>query len=180
MFPIDLSRAVAALGLGVVLLSGCASRPPVEASGQHADSVVSAPSVTQWLDQLDTVDAMDMPAVRKQLEQIDKTASADQLFMYGALNQRLQDYDAWAVARDAFQNLQENEILPKELRQLAGILRQYNQSRINGHARYRKALDERTELQAGLQQAEAEKIELEQKIRALTELETAISTRQEE
>ncbi len=175
-----MSRAIASILIISALISGCVAQPPVDTSSQYAASVVAPPPVGEWFDQLDAVDAMDSSEVVTQLEKVDKTAGANQLFYYGALKQKLPDYGAWTVARDAFQNLQDNQTLTREQRQLAGILREYNQNRINGYSRYNKLLNERIDLQEGLSQAEDEKRQLEQKIQALTELETAISTRQEE
>lgn len=175
-----MSSALAAILVGIALLSGCVAQPPVESTKQDTENVISAPTVEQWLDQLEEVESMDTTEVMRQLELIDKTTSASQLFYYGILNQRLQNYGAWTVARDAFQQLQEDQTLTKQQRQLAAVLREYNQSRINGHARYATLLKEQSALQDGLNQAETEKRQLEQKIQALTELETTISTRQED
>lgn len=133
-----------------------------------------------WLDQLDGLAEMDTPEVRRQLAIVDKSASVNQLFYFGALNQQLHEYGAWTVARDAFQALQENQSLPIQQRQLAGILRRYNQLRINAYSRYNTLRNEQSALKESLGQAESEKQQLEQKIQALTEVETAISTRQED
>lgn len=180
MFPYYMPRALAAILLGASILCGCVAQPPVESSRQDTASVISTPSVEEWLDQLETVGTMDTAEVMKQLEIVDKTAGSSELFYFGVLNQQLQNYGAWTVARDTFQSLQENQALSKQQRQLAGILRVYNQSRINGQFRYTTLLNEQTALQEGLSKAEAEKRQLEIKIQALTELETAISTRQED
>lgn len=123
---------------------------------------------------------MDTAEVTERLAQVDKPAGSDELFYYGLLNQELQAYGAWTVARDTFQSLQENEALPKDLRQLAGIFRQYNQSRINGYVRQQELAGQTTELQENLGRVENEKRQLEQKIQAITALEAAISTRKEE
>jgi hypothetical protein len=162
------------------MLSGCVVQPSVDSSKGEVTTIVSKSSIEQWLDQLDAVEEMDTPEVMQQLEKVDKSAGGTQLFYYGALNQRLQNYGAWTVARDTFQMLQENQSLPRDQRQLAGLLRQYNQSRINGYSRYNTLLDEQTGLRERLSRTENEKRQLEQKIQALTELETAISTRQED
>lgn len=147
---------------------------------QEIEGAARISEVEDWLDQLEAVEEMDPPEVVRQLEIVDKSASVDQLFYFGALNQRLQDYGAWTVARDTFQMIQKNQSLHTQQRQLAGILRLYNQSRINGYSRYNTLLNEQTALRESLTRSEREKQQLEQKIRALTELETAISTRQED
>jgi DNA repair exonuclease SbcCD ATPase subunit len=175
-----MSRALTSILLGAAILSGCVAQPPVDTSAEKTTSVISRSPIDDWLDQLNAVENMSPSEVMQQLEAVDKTANDDQLFYYGALNQTLQSYGAWTVARDTFQLLQEKQTLPKEQRQLANLLRQYNQSRINGHSRYNTLLDEQTELRERLSRAENEKRQLEEKIEALTELETAISTRQED
>lgn len=173
-------RALASILIGAVMLTGCVAQPPIDTSRQDVTSTIRSPSVEEWLDQLGAVEAMKPAEVQDALEVVDKTASESELFYYGALNQRLQSYGAWTNARDAFQSLEENKSLPNPQRQLARLLRQYNQSRINSHSRYSRLLEEQTELQEGLTQAQNEKRGLEEKIQALTKLETAISTRQED
>jgi len=138
------------------------------------------PSVKQWLKLQQEVEAMDETEVMSRLAEADKSDGARQLYYSGVLNQRLQDYGAWTVARDAFQKLQENEQLPIPQRQLASIFRQYNQNRINSYQRYNTLHEEYTQLQRELEQAEKDKELLEQKIQALTEVEATISIRKEE
>ena len=67
-----------------------------------------------------------------------------------------------------------------EQRQLTGILLAYNQNRINWYQRQSELLVENAELEKQLQQAEEDKVLLEQKIQALTDLEADISTRKEQ
>ena len=138
------------------------------------------PSVEQWLNLQREVEAMDIAEVKRRLDTADKSDSVRQLYYRGVLYQRLPEYGAWTVARDAFQKLQENEQLPPPQRQLAGILRQYNQTRINNYQRYSALLASRNETEQHLGQAVHDKELLEQKIRTLTEVEAAISTRRED
>lgn len=180
MFPFNMPRAIACLLIAFALLSGCTGQRPVETPRQDSQELVKPPSVEQWLDQMAQVEEMETPRIMEQLKTIDKNAGTSQLFYFGVLNQQLQNYGAWTVARDTFQQLQETETLPIPQRQLANILREYNQSRINAHSRYSALLIEQEELRRGISQAEVEKRQLEQKIQALTEVETAISTRREE
>jgi hypothetical protein len=175
-----MSRALVPILLSSALLWGCVAQPPVNPSAQDSERTSSSSELGDWLNQLDRVEEMDPPEVRRQLESVDKSASVNQLFYFGALNQRLHEYGAWTVARDAFQTLQENQSLPMQQRQLAGVLRRYNQHRINAYSRYNTLRSEQSALRESLSQAESEKQQLEQKIQALTEVETAISTRQED
>ena len=175
-----MSRTLILLLINFAILSGCAIQPPADTVQDSAATMVAFPDIEQWLDLQQEVEAMDSAQVAERLSGIEKSVELRQLYYYGLLNQQLQSYGAWTVARDTFQKLQENEDLPKQQRQLAGILRQYNQNRINGYLRYNSLLTEQTRLQQALSQAEQEKQLLEQKIQALTALEAAISTRREE
>ena len=96
------------------------------------------------------------------------------------LNQQLQTNGAWAQARDSFRELQQSDGLTTEQRQLTGILLAYNQNRINWYQRQSELLVENAGLEKQLQQAEEDKVLLEQKIQALTDLEADISTRKEQ
>ena len=175
-----MSRTLIALAWCLAILSGCVEQPPVENLGGPPVQPAVYPHVLRWLDVQQDVSAMDTATVSERLATVNKSGDTDELFYYGVLNQQLHAYGAWTVARDAFQSLQENEALSKDLRQLAGIFRQYNQSRINGYVRQHELLDQTTELQENLSQAEIDKRQLEQKIQAITAVEAAISTRREE
>jgi hypothetical protein len=104
----------------------------------------------------------------------------DQLYHYALLRQHSQNYAAWVNARDAFRRLNADEGLTESQRQLAGIFQAYNQLRINGYQRRSELLDEQAKLQQQLHKAAQDKLLLEQKIQALTELEADISTRRGE
>lgn len=175
-----MSRALIALLLGIALLSACATQPPAAPVPVEQRPAPSYPSVEQWLELQQQVEAMEVAEVKSRLDAADKSEDLQQLFYRGVLNQRLPSYGAWTVARDIFQKLQENEQLPQPQRQLASLLRQFNQNRINSHQRYEALLADRNRTQQDLGQAEQDKQVLEQKIRALTEVEAAISTRKEE
>ena len=179
MFSPDLPRPLISLLFAVAFLAGCAAQPPKQVADHTAEIVVDA-AVTEWLNLQQQVTEMDTTEVSAKLATINKSASTDQLYYFAVLNQQLKTFGAWTVARDAFLALQGDETLPNEQRQLAGILRQYNQDRINAYVKQRGLLDERSQLQQELSQSEEEKQQLAQKIQALTELETAISTRREE
>ena len=123
---------------------------------------------------------MDTDEVVEQLVRLNKPEGIDQLYYYGLLNQQLQTQGAWVQARDSFRELQQKEGLTSEQRQLAGILLVYNQNRINWYQRQSELLKRHAEMQEQLQQAEQDKLLLEQKIQALTDLEAVISTRKEQ
>ena len=184
MFSPDLPRPLVFLLLSLAVLAGCAVQPPQQTAEDHTGEVIRYATLKEWLELQQEVAEMEKAEVAGQLAKVDKSvaksANPGQLYYYGVLNQQLNTYGAWTVARDTFQKLQENQALPKEQRQLAGILRQYNQNRINGYVRQRALLNERAQLQQDLSHAEDEKRQLAQKIQALTELEAAISTRREE
>jgi hypothetical protein len=175
-----MSRALIPLLVSLAILSGCVAPAPVDTTEDNTAKFIAYPTVEQLLNMQQSVDSMEPAEAAERLAKVDKTAGVRQLFYFGLLNQRLEMYGAWTVARDTFQKLQENEKLHREPRQLAGILRQYNQSRINNYLRQEALLGEKTELQQQLDQAREEGQLLKQKIQALTEVETAISTRREE
>lgn len=173
-----MSRSLTILLLALLLLSGCAMAP---SSGTTDAAPAPTPSpVDSWLDLYAQVSIMDIPEVLDTLVKLQRPEGTDQLFYYGLLNQQLQTYGAWTQARDTFQKIQENEQLTPEQQQLASILRQYNQNRINWYVRQRDLLNQHAELDAQMAEAREENRQLQQKIQALTELETVISTRKEE
>jgi hypothetical protein len=173
-------RPLTALLLGLAMLAGCVVQPPEKSHDNTTAAVSPYPSVEEWLQLQQEATELDRAQVAERLAAIDKDMNLAELYRYGILNQQLQTYGAWTVARDTFQKLQENHDLPEAQRQLAGILRLYNQNRINTYARQQELVTQQNELQQKLDHAGEEKRVLEQKIQALTELETAISTRKEE
>lgn len=123
---------------------------------------------------------MSIEETSEELAGLDKPGNAGDLFYHALLNHQLQTNAAWVQARDAFRALQEDDELTVEQRQLAGILEAYNQNRINWYQRHSDLLVDNTRLQQQLRDTEQDKLQLEQKIQALTELEADISTRREE
>jgi hypothetical protein len=75
--------------------------------------------------------------------------------------------------------LDEDTSLDEEQRSLAAILERYNQSRINWYLQRRQLLENYETLQAELDSSREENKLLEQKLKAITDLETSISTRME-
>ena len=180
MFPTYMSRPLVPLLLSLAMLSGCVAQKPDKTVGHDTVQAIRYPSLEQWLDLQQTVGDMSTEEVVERLTEVDRSEGIGQLFYFGVLNQQLPTYGAWTLARDTFQKLQENEELPRAHRQLAGVLRKYNQSRINEYLRQQELISQDSQLQQDLRQARDEKRQLEQKIQALTELETVISTRKEE
>ena len=126
------------------------------------------------------VAAMEPEQAMIELAENAEPTSVRQLFYFGLLNQKLLQYDNWTTARDTFRLLVETNGLSTEQKQLAGILEDYNQNRINWYQRQFKLQQEYGALQQQLNVSEQEILQLEQKIQALTDLEEAISTRKEE
>jgi len=164
--------------LGLVILAGCVVSPP--ADEQAAPEVIYYSSVQHWLKLQHEVAAMSLEEITGELAALDKPENAGDLFYHGLLKQQLKSNAAWVQARDAFRALHEDHELTVEQRRLAGILEAYNQNKINWYQRHSDLLVDNTRLQQQLRDTEQDKLLLEQKIRALTELETDISTRKEE
>lgn len=167
----------------VLLLSACNSPAPVEIVEIHKEvsaKVATPPPVLKWLRWQETVSTMNASQLSTVLEGMAQPGNANELFYYGLLNQQSDSYDSWVIARDIFRDLQQDNSLTTKQKQLAGLLESYNQSRINsfhGHDELQKQNDELREQVAELR--EHNRL-LEQKIQALTDLESTISTRGEE
>lgn len=115
-----------------------------------------------------------------QLKKLQEQEGTGQRYYYGLLHSQLEGYPDWIRARDAFADLASDASLSKEQKGLADILRSQNQTRINAYVKQIDLQQRAVELQKQLVAAEAEKTALQQKIQALTDLETSISTRKEE
>ncbi|QIB64678.1 hypothetical protein [Kineobactrum salinum] len=146
--------------------------PPTPPTPVEVAEASDAP-LTHWLDLQAAVSEMSAEQVDTALASMPKTVVADQLFYFGLLHQQSQTYNGWMQARDVFRQLSQDEGLSGQLRQLAGILEAYNQSRINAHQRY-------AQLQQQIDELEQQKQLLDQKIQAITDLEAAMSTRKEQ
>ncbi len=174
-----MSRSLATVALALTILTGCGASPSQVAAPTTPETTTYS-SVQQWLSLQQDVASMNTEEVVAKLVRENKPDSAGQLFYYGLLNQQLQTFDAWAQARDAFRQLHEDEALAVEQRQLAGILQNYNQNRINWYQRQAELLKQHAQLKQQLSDAKQDKLLLEQKIQALTDLEAVISTRKEQ
>ena len=169
-----------ALVLSLVLLAGCVAAPPPTQATPPSPETIPYSSVQQWLNLQQEVSVMDTEEVVENLVRVNTLEGIGQLFYYGLLNQQLPTHGAWIHARDTFRELQEHEDLTIEQRQLAAILQEYNQNRINSYQRRGELLVQNIHLKKQLHEAKEEKIVLEQKIQALTDLEADISTRKEQ
>ena len=166
----------------LALMPGCALHPPAEQAPRSTTTlkVVETCSLQRWLAMQEEVAAMTSEQAGAALDGVDPLASAADLFYFGLLKQQLQLYEAWTEARDAFRTLQDEAGVTLEQRQLAGILEAYNQRRINWYQRYARLQQQYDGVEQALADAEQEKALLQQKIQALTDLETVISDRKEQ
>ena len=175
-------RSLSPWVLALSMLAGCAApqpEPQPQLPEETEPEIVNYSSVEQWLKLQQRVSEMTTEEIIERLVRVDEPRGAGQLLYKGLLNQQLQTFGAWSRARDAFRELHFDERLTVEQRQLAGILRDYNQNRINWYQRQRDLLIQHAELREELAQAEQDRLLLEQKIHALTEMEAVISTRKE-
>lgn len=171
-----MSRTLIAL-MVTAALTACASGAPAPVPAP----VVPEPcSASDWLALQDSVLLLDEQATVDALVAIGRPADADSLYHYGLLNQQLESYGAWVQARDSFKALAADPALCAEQRTLATVLLQFNQRRINWSARTNQLLQDNEALRTSLEESQAERQLLEQKIDALTDIEAAISTRKAE
>lgn len=175
-----MSRTLALLVLCLAMLTACTSLKPAQIDTTVPAEIVAYTSLQRWLEQLQQASEMPQTEVLEELVKLKKPTEPNELFYYAALNQQLETFASWANARDSFRLLQANEQLTPAQHQLAGILQQYNQSRINWYQRQSELLLDQQNLLETLSLAEQEKKVLETKIQALTDLEAAISTRKEQ
>lgn len=178
MFPSSLSRALA---LAVFcLLTACATPVRLGMPSPAPATSDSLLALERWVNLYDQVQGMTQEQTGERLAQLESPRSPGQRYYYGLLNSHLKGYPDWIRARDAFAGLASDVSLSTTQRGLADILRQHNQARINAYVRQVELQSRAVELQKQLVSAEQEKTELQQKIQALTDLETSISTRKEE
>ncbi|WP_210396529.1 hypothetical protein [Motiliproteus sediminis] len=157
-------RGLATL-LMLFVLSGCqlaALKPP------GADALLLA----DWLDISAEISALTPEQAADALLQVGDGEDPTARFRYAMLNQQLHQRDGWVVARDRFRTLKNSAVLPREARQLAALLEQLNQLQIN----HEQQLGEQTRL---AQERAAEAELLQEKIRALTNLEDSMNQRRE-
>jgi hypothetical protein len=167
MFQVSLSSPLIVAILALTILTGCAANnAPSRSTTVKVMSGCDCAPMQDWLKRQQDVSEMSIEEVAQALAELGSPKGVDQLFYYGLLNQQTDVFTKWAEARDAFRRLAADDNLIREQRRLAAVLERYNQSRINWHEQ-NKALQD-------------ENLLLEQKIEAITELETTISTRKEQ
>jgi hypothetical protein len=177
-----MSRALLIIALCLATLAGCALLPQqgTPASAPPDPDALAYRALRDWLDLEWEVAAMDADQVVAALVDVGKPQGPEELFHFGLLNQKLKTYASWTQARDAFREVSKNPTLTSEQRQLAAILVLYNQSRINWYLEYREVQADFAAMQAELEASQEENALLQQKIQAITDLETSISTRKEQ
>lgn len=168
-----ISPLVLALAMAACVSPEPAPIEPPSPPTPAAVPVASNSPLSDWLDLQAAVAKMTVEQVNAVLESMPRPEGAHHLFYFGLLHQQSATYNGWMQARDIFRQLGGDETLPEQLRQLAGILEAYNQSRINAHQRY-------AQLQQRIDELEQQKQLLDQKIQAITDLEAAMSTRKEQ
>ena len=173
-----MSRTLAIALLTLAVGVGCAATPSSVVKPEP--DVVLYSGVQQWLELHQDVSSMSNEAVAEILANAPVSQGVNELYYYALLQQQLQNYPAWVLARDAFRVLHADEDLTVAQRQLAKVLQAYNQNRINWYQRHSELLKEQASLQQQLQNAERDKLLLEKKIQALTDLQAVISTRKED
>jgi hypothetical protein len=179
-----MSRARLLAALCLAVLAGCSLVTPPDNSPAPAAApdhrVQTYRALRDWLDLEQRVAAMEADEVVAELVKLRKPVRPRELFYFGLLNQKLKTQASWVQARDAFREVSLEPAITREQRQLAAILTQYNQSRINWHAEYQSVQADFAALQEDLQAEREKNTLLEQKIQAITDLETSISTRKEQ
>ncbi|MFV8819465.1 hypothetical protein [Haliea sp. E17] len=135
--------------------------------------------VSNWLQQQQTVSAMSVDEAAAELSRIDKPETPSQIYYFGLLNQQLGTSAGAIRARFAFVSLAKHEDLDRQQRQLIAILEHHNAERISWLESQTELERQRDTAAAQLGEANEQKALLEQKIEALTEVETSISTRKE-
>jgi hypothetical protein len=179
-----MSRALLIISFCLLALAGCEllpARQEVASAQQTPDpDAQSYRAIRDWLNIEQTVAAMDEEEVVTRLVRIGEPRNPRQQFYFGLLNQKLKTYASWTQARDAFRDVSKASAVTPEQRQLATIFMLYNQSRINWYLEYREVQADFAAMQGELDTVQQENELLEEKIQAITDLETSISTRKEQ
>lgn len=174
-----MSRPLVFVFLTFALLGGCADFQPLPPSVDRKENEIAS-TLAKWLALHTEVQNLSSEQAVEKLITVGLPQGEEPLYYYGLLNQQLDSYGGWIQARDAFIELEDTDSLSAGQRQLAGVLRVFNQNRINAQLEINELLEQNTSLTQQLANTEEEKQLLEQKIQALTDLESVISTRKEE
>ncbi len=176
MFQVGMSRPLTIAAIFLVTLAGCAT--PSQPALRTANTTTYS-QLPNWLELQREVSAMSVEEVNQQLTELGEPKGPQQLFYFGLLNQQFDAFTKWTQARDVFRQLDEDTSLDQDQRSLAAILERYNQSRINWYLQRRQLIERNESLQAELGSTRKENTLLVQKLKAITDLETSISTRME-
>ncbi|WP_133126038.1 hypothetical protein [Pseudohalioglobus lutimaris] len=166
----------------VALVTACAEQPVTPIASRPKTTVIAAPSsgVDRWLSQYGEVKVMGRDEIVTALLATGRPSNSQQFYYFGLLNQELTTLSNWTLARDAFRQIQDDTELSPEQRELASILERYNQTRLNDYERQDSLQSQQDSTQSKLDNALEENALLKQKIQAITDLETSISTREGE
>jgi hypothetical protein len=182
MFQANMPRPLTLAAILLTALTGCTTAPSGAGTPPPSPEVQVCqcdlgPQV--WLDLHREIAALTTEEVAARLVLADEPESSLQRYYFGLLHQQLNVVASWTEARDAFRELGLDTNLTPGQRQLAAIMERYNQSRINWHELNRQLQNDHDQLQSELRALKEENVVLEQKIQAITDLETSISTRKE-
>lgn len=175
-----MSRSIVIAAVALLALGGCTLQPEVPLEAPVDELTCECTRLQAWLDLQRKVSAMSVEKVNNRLTRLGEPETPRQLFYFGLLQQQLDSFNAWTEARDTFSQLVQDESLPRQNRDLVAILQRYNQTRINWYLQHRQLLEEQETLKAQMRVSREENELLEQRIQALTEVETSISTRKEQ
>lgn len=176
-----MSRPLIIAGIFLVILSGCATQPEivVEVPPAPDPQTCTCEHLQKWLELQDEVSNMSAEQVKERLDRLDEPKGSWQQFYFGLLKQQLDEFVSWTEARDIFRELAADSDLVKEQRDLVNVLQRYNQTRINWYMQHRKVLADFETTAAKLDAALEENRLLQQKVQAITDVETSISTLKE-
>lgn len=155
-------------------LAGCPLRPiSLPSTGDSTPEPAAQPSplppLMTWLAVLENSLALTPEQAQERLTPLNPDVDPLVLFHQVLLNQRLGERESWVWARDRLRELLEQGH-PPGVRPLLELLLEYNQAMIN-------AAQREVNLQQKLQGASEERDRLQEKIRALTNLERRLDDR---
>lgn len=180
MLSLSLPRTLAVSAALFASLSACTTPIQIGIPAPQQTASETTIAFERWVNLHTQVRAMTSEQAAARIAELGDYEGTGQRYYYGLLHSQLENYPDWIRARDAFANLVSDTGLTPEQRGLADVLRSQNQTRINAFVKQIDLQQRSVELQKQLVTAEAEKTALQQKIQALTDLETSISTRKEE
>ena len=180
-----MSKSRSSLTLLLALIAGCAATPAptpapeIREQRQEAPSVETVP-VQVWLRLENATTQMSDEEVVAELVKLGKPSDAHEKFYFGLLNHQLDTYSNWRQARNAFREVRRDAEASPGLRQLAGIMERYNRTRVEDYKDRAQLLGKIDSLEDKLEMQQEERQLLEEKIQAITDVETSMSTRKEE